>query len=153
MEKERGSGGHRMRPNGPRSIQKRDPRLPSQQMRISRHRVPQRPGKRRSQPETSHKKWGMMEGEREGEGKEQEKTTSDHWAKVHLEQMPTLHLTAAPGCMGLRSCFFSCFLLVGLCCPHGRGDRGKYNAVPSFELVLLLDDVFFSSDCQNQRIE
>ena len=74
-------------------------------------------------------------------------------AKVHLEQMPTLHLTAAPGCMGLCSRFFSCFLLVGLSCPHGRGDRGKYHAVPSFELVLLLDDILFRNDCQNQRIE
>jgi hypothetical protein len=67
--------------------------------------------------------------------------------------MPALHLTAAPGCMGLRSSLFSCFLLVSLCCPHGRGDRGKYYAVPLFELVLLLDDVLFRNNCQNQRIE
>lgn len=74
-------------------------------------------------------------------------------AKVHLEQMPTLHLTAAPGCMRLRSRLFSCFLLVGLSCPHGRGDGGKYYTVPSFKLVLLLDDILFRNDCQNQRIE
>ena len=55
--------------------------------------------------------------------------------------------------MGLRSRFFSCFLLVGLRRPHGRGDRAKYYAAPLLELVLLLDNVLFRDDCQNQRIE
>jgi hypothetical protein len=141
-----------------REAYRRDPRVPSQQMRISRHRILQRPSKRRSQPETSREKMGEGRGGEGGEGrprrvKSKKRQQATIGAKVHFEQMPTLHLTAAPGCMGLRSRFFSCFLLVGLCCPHGRGDRGKYYAVPSFELVLLLDDVLFRSDCQNQRIE
>jgi len=134
----------------------RDPRVPSQQMRISCHRIFQWPSRRRSQPEISHEKMGD-EGE-VGEGKprrvkRKKRQQATIGAKVHFKQMPTLHLTAAPGCMGLRSRFFSCFLFVCLCGPHGRCDGGKYYAIPSFELVLLLDDILFRNDCQNQRIE
>jgi hypothetical protein len=122
----------------------------------SRHRILQWPSKDGASQKPVMRKWGMRGGGGEGgpgrvKGKKRQQVTIG--AKVHFEQMPTLHLTAAPGCMGLRSRFFSCFLLVGLCCPHGRGDRGKYYAVPSFELVLLLDNVLFRSNCQNQRIE
>jgi hypothetical protein len=99
------------------------------------------------------RKWDEGGSARPGRVERKKRRQATLLAKVHFEQMPTLHLTAAPGCMGLRSRFFSCFLLVGLCCPHGRGDRGKYYAVPSFELVLLLDDVLFRNDSQNERIE
>ena len=132
-----------------REAYRSDPRVPSQQMRMSCHRILQWPSKRRGQPETSHEKMGD-EGKTE-EGKRERKNNKRPLEQrcTASEQMPALHLTAAPGCMGLRSRFFSCFLLVSLCCPHGRGDRGKYYAVPLFELVLLLDDVLFRNDCQN----
>lgn len=108
---------------------------------------------RRSQPETGHEKVGDERGQGTEKVKRRQRQEATIGTKVHFKQMPTLYLTAAPGCMGLRSRFFSCFLLVGLRCPHGRGDRAKYYAVPLFELILLLDDVLFRNNCQNQRIE
>ena len=64
-----------------------------------------------------------------------------------------LRLTAAPGYMGSRRRFFSCFLLVRLCRPRGGRGQGQSYAVVSFELVLLFYDVFFRNDCQDQRVE
>ncbi len=76
-----------------------------------------------------------------------------HWRKVHQIRPRTLRLTAAPGCVRPRRRFFSCFLLVSLCRPCGSGRRGQYYAVPSFQLVLLLYDVFFRNDCHDQRVK
>lgn len=82
-----------------REAYRRDPRVPSQQMWISCHRILQRPSKRRSQPETSHEKVGD-EGARETEKVKREKTqqATMHWSKsdVTLDSSSGLHGIAQP---------------------------------------------------------
>jgi hypothetical protein len=79
-------------------------------MRVSRHRILQWPGKRRSQPETSHERvgnegvvWGVEETEK---GKEQEKTTSDHWSKGAFGTNADAILDSSSGLYGIARPLF-----------------------------------------------